>query len=161
MMQMLQLLGDAETPLYSAFRHAQKHASGLSLTEFLRQIDRMIQEDVVRLWLTAEVERQRLSRVPANLVSRYESLEDLDDSYDPFNFTLTLGDNAPKFGPSPWTLDVDFGAHTFLWEGETEAFEDALAKIRLVHPTYEFEVLNREPAGNRLRIRGRVLARVG
>jgi hypothetical protein len=159
MMQMLELLGDAETPLYSAFRHAQKRASGLSLTEFLRQIDRMIQEDIVRLWLATEVERRRLSLVPADLVSRYESSSDLDDSYDPFGFTLTLGDSAPAFGTSPWTLDVDFSAHNFLWEGEADAFDDAWTKIHLTHPAYEFRVLNRERVGNRLTIRGRVLAR--
>lgn len=109
---LLDLVGIAETPLYSSYRWLDRRLSHkLSLTSFLAFVDGLLASDVVRLWsVDARTgDRTELYAIPESLLGRYSDAAGLDETFDPFGLSLTLGAAAPDdLGAEPeWSFDLD------------------------------------------------------
>lgn len=92
---LVDLVRVAEAPLYSAYRWLGKQCGRqLRLGEFLVLVDRLVSMDVLRLWEIdhRSGDRSELYAVPDSLEARYSAIEDLDDRFDPFGLSVTLGD---------------------------------------------------------------------
>lgn len=160
-LRLLALLQDAETPLYSAYRWVDKQFEDkLSLTAFLEMVDALLDEDVVRLWHVDfdTYERSRLTTVPTRLDADYQEVSELDDTYDPFGFSLTTGEAAPGRTQPDWEFDIDFNRSRFVISAiSPSAIDDAIRRMgRLFAPT-AFVELERRSEGSRVRIEGNVL----
>jgi hypothetical protein len=160
---LLELLEMAETPLYSAYRWLEKDLSAeLSMVEFLRLVDRLIERDMVRLW-HVDWETHAGSRVPAvppDLVERYAAHPDLDEHWDPLGYSLAIGPSADGRQPPEWELDVDFVARSFVMTAVPDTVSEALAQVSRLYATVAFVEMRRDVVGSRLRIEG-VLADKG
>lgn len=153
--QLLRLLRDAETPLYSAYRHLSRDlAEAVSLDTFASDVQERLARGILQLWLYQDERRRELSNVPRDLASRYEVVE-LDESYDPFGYTLTLGPKMPR-EDSAWNFDVDYARGQFVWVGDATMAESSLQRIRYIDPDHRFVVEDRDLDGSTLRMRGRV-----
>ncbi len=135
--RILQLLGDAETPLYSAWRWLDKQTGGaLPLERFLVMVDELASRDQVRLWHIDFESRDRaeLFEVPVGLPQRYEEHD--DDAYDPFGYSLTLGPNADIDRVAEWELDLNFQQGTFelLARNPNLQLDDILNKLSSYFP---------------------------
>ncbi|MEA2359864.1 MAG: hypothetical protein QOI62_3124 [Solirubrobacteraceae bacterium] len=107
---LLKLLQVAEAPVYSAYRWLGRQLGReLSMAEFLRLLAPLLEGDVVRLWAVdvATEERSRWSEIPPDLEQRYAEVPDLDDSFDPFGLSLTLGLAADLEASPDWAVDFD------------------------------------------------------
>lgn len=157
---LLDLVQMAETPLYPAYRWLGRQLGrDLSLAEFLRLVDRLVGDDVLRLWSidAASQERSRLNAVPEHLEERYRQFDALDDSFDPFVLSLTPGSAAePRIEPD-WEVDFDFDRETFRLEAKPERVEVALQKLAVLFPDVELVTTGSRPiAPDRLDISGSI-----
>ena len=109
-LSLLELVGIAETPLYSAYCWLRRHLRGpLALSGFLEMVDGLVQRDVLRLW-SVDIEsgdRTELFVVPASLEHDYQGVEGLDDQYDPFGLSVSTGaaNTVPTEEPE-WEFDL-------------------------------------------------------
>jgi hypothetical protein len=110
-LMLLDLVQIAEAPVYSAHRWLSRQLGReLSMAEFLRLLAPLVDEDVIRLWAVDSTthERRRWIEVPSDLDERYARIPDLDDSFDPFGLSLTLGPAADLDADPDWEVDFDF-----------------------------------------------------
>src|SRR4051812_41756790 len=107
---LVSLVQIAEAPLYSAYRWVGRQVGrDVALSEFLRLVDRLLEQDTLRLWLTDSTshERERRLQTPGALDQKYAELADLDRSFDPFGLSLTLGPHADVDREPDWRIDLD------------------------------------------------------
>ena len=159
---LLELLEMAETPLYSAYRWLGRQIGRqLPMGEVFRLLSRLIDEEVVYLWeVDSEAhERRRWRDLPADLEARYERVADLDDEFDPFGLSLTLGANAEPRSTPDWEVDFDFEAQQFVVTAVPTAVERAHHELGRLFPDLEFAETSRRASGDRIRITGSIRER--
>ena len=124
------MLANAEQPLYSAYVFARENAERvLPLDDFLQQVDSLVAEGVLDLWLVSQPIRARLAQVPEGLGRLYEN-EELDGTYDPLGLSIESGDDATIDVSHDWEADIDFVAGRFRLRstsGDLEKLLDLLA----------------------------------
>jgi hypothetical protein len=138
--RLVELIHIAESPLYSAYRWTGRQLGrNVSISEFLRLIDGLVRQEVLYLWSIDQKtqERTRLGAVPDGLAQRYGALSDLDDSFDPFALSLTLGPGADVAAEPEWEVDFDFDRKTFRVNASPGAEEVALQKLGELFPDVE------------------------
>jgi hypothetical protein len=155
--QLLDLVQIAESPLYSAYRWLGRQLGrGLSISEFLRLVDGLVQQDMLRLWSIdpTHQKRSRLSEVPEGLEQRYVRVDDLDESFDPFALSLTLGPEADLEAEPDWEVDFDFDRETFRVKARPGAEEVAVHKLARLFPDVELVEEQRGSRADRVEISG-------
>ncbi|MDX6649958.1 MAG: hypothetical protein QOJ97_1909 [Solirubrobacteraceae bacterium] len=158
-LMLLDLVQIAETPVYSAHRWQNRQLGReSSMAEFFRALARLVEEDVVRLWAVDSTthERVRWSEVPSDLDQRYARVPDLDDSFDPFGLSLTLGPAADLDASPDWEVDIDFNDRRFQVTAKPGAIEGARQQIRRLFPDLEFVEADTSLGGDRVVIAGSV-----
>jgi hypothetical protein len=138
---LLELLQIAEAPVYSAYRWLGRQLGReLSMAEFLRLLAPLLEGDVVRLWAVdvATEERSRWSEIPPDLEQRYAEVRDLDDSFDPFGLSLTLGLAADLEASPDWEVDFDFEERRFAVTAKPHAVDSAQQQVRRLFPDVDF-----------------------
>lgn len=161
-LRLLELLQIAEAPVYSAYRWLSRQLGReLSMAEFLRLLATLLEDDVVRLWAVdiATEERSRWSKVPPDLEKRYAEIPDLDDSFDPFGLSLTLGPAADLDASPDWEVNFDFEERRFAVTAKPDAVESAQQQVKRFFPDLDFAEEDREVASDRIRITGSVTER--
>lgn len=149
----------AEAPLYSTYRWLGRQLGrDLPLGEFLRLVDELIARDVLRLWEVdhRSHDRTELFGVPEGLQERYEAAEGLDGSFDPFGLSLTLGAAADTDAEPSWEVDFDFERGRFQLLADEGTDDDAVMQASRYFPDVTLVAEQREPAGGRIRIVGRI-----
>jgi len=163
-LRLLELLQIAEAPVYSAYRWLSRQLGReLSMAEFLRLLASLLEEDVVCLWavdLTTQ-ERSPWSEIPPDLEERYAEIPDLDDSFDPFGLSLTLGRAADLDASPDWEVDFDFEERRSVVTAKPHALESAQQQLRRLFPDLDFAEKDRGVAEDRVRITGSVTERPG
>jgi hypothetical protein len=155
--QLLNLVQIAESPLYSAYRWLGRQLGrDLSTSEFLRLVDGLVQLDMLRLWSIdpTSQKRSRLSEVPEGLEQRYVAVDGLDDSFDPFALSLTIGPAADLEAEPDWEVDFDFDGETFRVKAKPGAEEFAISKLAGLFPDVELVEERRGSRANRVEISG-------
>ncbi|MET0600772.1 MAG: hypothetical protein ABW167_02175 [Baekduia sp.] len=159
---LLELVQIAEAPIYPAYRWLSRQLGReLSMAEFFQLLAPLLEDDVVRLWAVdlTTGERSRLSTIPSDLDERYAELTDLDDSFDPFGLSLTLGPSADLESSPDWEVDFDFEERHFAVTAQARSTEGALQQVRRLFPDLDFVEENRGVAGDRIRITGSITER--
>jgi hypothetical protein len=106
--ELLRLLANAEQPLYSAYVFARENSERvLSIDDFLEQVDSLVAEEVLKLWIVSGDIRAELARTPTTLARLYEN-EELDGTYDPFSLSITISDAGSVHVSHEWEADIDF-----------------------------------------------------
>jgi hypothetical protein len=149
--ELLRLLANAEQPLYSAYVFARENAERvLPLDDFLQQVDSLVAEGVLNLWLVSQPIRARLARVPEGLGRLYEN-EELDGTYDPFGLSIENGHEASLDVSLDWEADIDFVAGRFRIQSTTGDLEKLLDMIAAASGTRLIpETRDAGPAGSLL-----------
>jgi hypothetical protein len=158
-LSILELLRMAPQPLYSMYRVlTDEFGDSVSVPAFFALIDDLLADDAVELrQALGEGAERRLTQVPADLEIRYSEVE-LDRTFDPFGYVLTLGPAAPPADEPAWTVDIDFAAGTFVLVGTAGAVPDDLERaLNLLAPRRFVEVA-RTRTGEQVRIEGVVVA---
>jgi len=157
-LQLLDLLQKAETPLYSAQRWVVRQLGReLAMPEFLRLLAPLLEDDVVRLWAVdaSTGERSRRSAVPPDLAERYAAeASHLDDSFDPFGLSLTLGPAAEAQANAEWGLEID--GRCFRVTAQLHAVEDVRRQVERLFPDLNFVEESRNVDGDRVEINGSI-----
>jgi hypothetical protein len=156
---LLELVGMAEAPLYPTYRWlGSQFGRDLSLAEFLRMIERLMDDDVLRLWEVDATthERVRWAAMPSDLERRYLDVADLSDSFDPFGLSLTPGPDANLSSDPDWEADFDFNDGHFLITAKPRAAEQAREQLSRLFPDVHFQEKNRERVGDRTKISGTI-----
>ncbi len=154
---LLDLVQVAESPLYSTYRWLGREIGrDLSMTEFCRLVDRLIDEQVVRLWAVDPASEERTEvRIPDDLERRYEQLGDaLDASFDPFGLSLTLGPRADVDAEPDWSVDLDLDSSRFQVDARPGQDEEALGQLGLLLPDVALVEEERVFVNDRIRISG-------
>jgi hypothetical protein len=124
-LELLDLLANAETPLYSAFVFSRERAApALELTAFLQDVEALMLSGAVVLRHT-DARTVELAHVPAGLALQYDPTE-LDGTYDPLGFSLALSPALDSLRSREWNADFDFVRGTFRIESETEPSAELL-----------------------------------
>jgi hypothetical protein len=131
------------------------------MAEFFRLLAPLLENDVVRLWLVdiATEERSRRNEIPSDLEERYAEIPDLDDSFDPFGLSLTLGPAADLEERPDWEVDFDFEQRRFVVIAKPHAIESVQQQVGRLFPDLDFAEEDRGVAGDRVRIVGSVIER--
>lgn len=156
---LVDLVQVAETPLYSAYRWlAKRLGRELPLGEFLRLIEELLASDVLRLWEIdhRSHDRTELFGVPDGLEERYRAIEGLDDRFDPFGFSLTLGPAADVDAEPIWEVDFDFERRRFELFVGVGSDNDALKQLSRYYPDIVLVPEQRNQVGERVRVVGRL-----
>ncbi|MEY2430372.1 MAG: hypothetical protein QOC92_97 [Acidimicrobiaceae bacterium] len=157
---LLDLVGVGESPLYSAYRWLGREIGrDLSRSEFLSLVDRLVEEDVLRLWSVDpdSEDRTRLMSTPDGLEHRYRSLGHTDGSYDPFGLSLTAGPEAEVRTVPDWQVDFDFDSQTFELEVRAGLDDEALARLRRLFPDVKLVEAERVSTGDHTRVSGQLV----
>lgn len=155
--QLLGLVQIAESPLYSAYRWLGRQLGrDLSMSAFLYLVDGLVQQDMLRLWSIdpTSQERSRLSEVPEGLEQRYLRVDGLDDSFDPFALSLTMGPAADPEAEPDWEVDFDFDRETFRLRAKPGAEEVAIRKLAGLFPDVELVEGRRRSRADRVEVSG-------
>lgn len=152
-LSVLELLRMAPTPLYSMYWSVTDKFSGrVSIASFFRLVDELLSAGSVELWQSLESGGgRRLESVPPDLEIYYSKVE-RDRSYDPFDFVLQLGANAPTAEESDWELQVDPDNGAFRLEGPSDLVPADLADA--LQPVGTVLELDRSDDGATIRIEG-------
>lgn len=140
---LLDFVSEAESPLYSAYRWLGRQLGhDLSLTAYLSLVEELITEDAIRLWSVDPATRERVSidGVPADLEQRYLDLGPLEDDFDPFGLSITLGGRVGLVGELAWEIDLDLEAKTFVLRGTPESERRALEQLATLFPDLSLDV---------------------
>jgi hypothetical protein len=157
---LLDLIQDAETPLYSAYwEFGRELGRPVTFSEFLYLLSPLIAEDAARLWSVdfETHDRSRWFEIPANLEQRYET-EELDPRYDPLGLSLTLGPNGDPGATPDWEVDLDFFGGRYRLSALESALPGAQAQLGRLYGDFAFVEYERETTGERVLISG-MLAR--
>jgi hypothetical protein len=160
--EILELVQIAESPVYSTFRWLGRQVGReVSMPEFFRMVDSMIQQDIVQLWaIDPETQvRRRLDTVPPHLEQRYTEIGELDQSFDPLGLSLTAGAAADVKGPLEWGADFDFDRGYFSLTSTPDSVRGAWRQIGDLFPDLEFIEMGRSPVAEGVRIEGAVSER--
>lgn len=158
-LMLVDLVAVAESPLYSAYRWLGRRVGRqLSLHEFLGLLDELAQRDVLRLWEVdyRSHDRTELFRVPESLEERYRAAEGLDDRFDPFGLSLTLGAAADREAVPEWEIDFDFNEGRFDLMASAGADNEALKEAARYLPDVQLVPTEREPLDGRVHVVGRI-----
>jgi hypothetical protein len=161
-LMLLDLVQIAEAPVYPAHRWLSGQLGReSSMAEFLRLLEPLVEEDVVRLWAVDSTthERVRWRELPSALAQRYAQVPDLDDSFDPFGLSLTLGPAADLDASPDWEAVFDFDERRFRVTAKPGAIAGALAQIERLFPDLEFVEDDTGPGGDRVLVVGSVRER--
>lgn len=142
----------AEAPLYSTYRWLGRQLGrDLSLSEFLRVTEQAVARDVLRLWsVDADTgDRTELFDVPPDLADRYSAAQPIDDTYDPFGLSLTLGVSVDVDAEPDWAFTLDFGQGTFEISAVSGREDEALSQLVRCYPDLRPTVTAREERGGR------------
>lgn len=128
---------------------------------FLRLLAPLLEDDVVRLWAVdiRTEERSRWSEIPPALAERYAEIPDLDDSFDPFGLSLTLGPAADLEASPDWEVDFDFQQRRFVVTAKPHAIDGAQQQVRRLFPDIDFAEEDRRHVGDRVHSTGSVTER--
>ena len=147
----------AEAPVYSTYRWLGRQLGrDLPLSEFLRVVGQAIEGDLLRLWSidARSGDRTELLSVPPDLESRYESEAGLDDRYDPFGLSLTLGASANVDAEPEWEFRIDFDDQVFEITAQAGHEAEALEELTRCYPDLHPSVTAREQHGQLRRLVG-------
>lgn len=161
-LRLLALLQIAESPLYSAYRWLGRQMGGtIPMGEFFKLLAPLLDEDVVRLWCVdvATGERSRWAEIPADLERRFADTPDLDESFDPFGLSLTLGPAADVDATPQWEIDFDLEKRRFVVAAQSDAVDSAQGHLRRLFPDLVFVADSRDAFGDRVRVTGSVAER--
>lgn len=153
----LDLVQIAEAPVYSTYRWLGRELGrDMPLSEFLRIIGRAIERDVLRLWSIdpRSGDRTELFDVPPDLESRYQNEPELDERFDPFGLSLTLGATADVEAEPEWELDLDFDEGVFELELHGGHEAEALEQLARCYPDLRASVTARQDDGGVRRVVG-------
>lgn len=155
---LVDLVQVAESPLYSAYRWLGREIGrDLSMSEFLRLVDGLIDDHVVRLWAVdpASEERTEVRTLPDDLERRYAQLaNELDAGFDPFGLSLTLGPRADVDAEPDWSVDLDLDSARFQVDARPGHDEEALGQLEVLLPDVALVEEARVSANDRIRITG-------
>lgn len=132
------LVATGEAPLYPTYVWVGRRLGrATSLREFLQIVAAAVEADVLRLWNVDPVfgDRTELFSVPPELASRYEGETTLDESYDPFALSLTLGVAADVDRKPRWEVSLDFDEGSFELIVRDADASEAIAQVLLRHRT--------------------------
>ena len=144
--RLIELVRIAETPLYSAYKWLTKEVGrDLSLMGFRKMVSELTSSGVLQLWQIDPVtgERSRLQSVPANLPELYTASPDLDDAFDAFGYSLTVGERIDRELPASWTIDFHEATASFFCRARLEREHEAMSEIRELFPDVVFTVHER------------------
>lgn len=155
---MIDLVGMAEAPLYSTYRWVGKHLGrDVPLAEFLDGVDEALRRRSLRLWITdPRGSRIELTGVPSGLEMRYRDERALDETFDPFGFSLTLGPNADTTRDTEWSWDVDLRGGTFVIRLRPGDEQAVLERLRGLYPSLRLTITSREDEAGMQRIAGTI-----
>lgn len=151
------LLQIAETPLYSAYRWLGRQLGrDIALSEFLQTVSEAIERDVFRLWIVdvRTGDRSELFEVPSDLWRRYVNEPFLDERYDPFGVSLTLGGAAEVAAEPEWEFTLNFDDLIFEIAAVPGEEEKALDQLARCYPDVRAAVTAREDRGSLRRLVG-------
>lgn len=154
---LLDLVRVAESPLYSAYRWLGREIGrDLSMPEFLVLVDRLVEEDALRLWSVDpdSEDRTRLMSSPDSLERRYETSRHTDGSFDPFGLSLTVGPEAELEAAPDWQVDFDFDSGRFQLEAKPGLDDEALRELRRLFPDVELVEATRDSTNDHTRVSG-------
>lgn len=121
-------------------------------------VDLLLANDVVRLWEIdhRSHDRTELFSVPDGLEERYRSIEGLDDRFDPFGFSLTLGPAADVDAEPTWEVEFDFARRRFELLVGVGADDDAVKQVGRYYADLALVPEQRDRVGKRVRVVGRI-----
>ncbi len=155
---LLELVTIADSPLYSAYRWLGRQLGrDLSMSEFLRLVNGLVQQDVLRLWSidSASQHRSRLNETPEGLERQYLEVDGLDATFDAFALSLTLGPAADVGARPEWEVDFDFDRETFRVQAKPGTEGLALRTLADLFPDVELVEERRQSlATDRLEVSG-------
>jgi hypothetical protein len=154
---LLDLVSEAESPLYSAYRWLGRQLGhDLSLTAYLSLVEELITKDAIQLWSVDPATHERLSvdGVPADLEQRYWNLGPLEDDFDPFGLSITLGSSVDPATEPEWEIDLDLEAKTFVLRATPGSERRALEQLARLFPDLRLDVQH-----HRFEVRGVVRVR--
>jgi hypothetical protein len=158
---LLELVQQAETPLYSAYAWlGREFGRPLPMGRFLKLVNELVAEDKLRLWSVDPdaFERERLASTPRGLAEHYAQLGGLDPAFDPFGLSLTLGGAVDPDEEPDWRLDIDFEAEQFGLEVAPGKEAEALAQVGQFFPDVRLVERGRSQRDHRTRIRGMLVS---
>ena len=147
----------AEAPLYSTYRWLGRQLGrDMPLGEFLRIIAQAVERDVLRLWTvdTETGDRTELFEMPPGLEYRYFDEPALDDRYDPFGLSLTLGTATDVDAQPEWEFTLNFDDLVFEIVAVAGHEAEALDELRRCYPNLRAAVNARENRGALRRLVG-------
>lgn len=157
---LVELVQIAEAPLYSAYRWIGRRVGrDIALDEYLRLVDRLLEQDVLRLWSVdpTTYERTRCPRVPSDLGQQYAGLAEPDESFDPFGLSLTLGPAAEPDRDPDWRIDLN--EQTFTMHAKPGCVDIAREQMVKLFPDLEFCEGATSAAKNEVTFAGSFVAR--
>lgn len=147
----------AEAPVYSTYRWLGRELGrDVLLSEFLRVIAQAIERDVLRLWSVDREtgDRTELFEVLPDLERRYTVEPGLDDRYDPFGLSLTLGAAADVDAEPEWEFTLNFDDLVFEITALRGHEDEALDQLARCYPDLCASVTSREERGALRRLVG-------
>jgi len=136
---LLDLLDLAESPCYSTFCWLRSRLGGhLSLRAFLTLSNELVQRDAIRMWSIdpGSGDRTKLFAVPDSLAHDYLAAQALDDRFDPFGLSFTVGPAAPAHARDEpeWTFELNAADETFILRARPEMRGEACATVARLLP---------------------------
>lgn len=147
----------AEAPLYSTYRWLGRQLGrDVPLSEFLRITNEAIERDVLRLWsVDSETgDRTEVFEVPRDLERRYAAEPSLDERYDPFGMSLTLGAAADVEAEPEWEFTLNFDDLLFEITAVPGQEDEALGQLARCYPELRAAVTAYEDLGALRRVVG-------
>jgi hypothetical protein len=157
--RLVDLVQVAESPLYSAYRWLSRDLGrALALEAFLRLVDGLVARDVLLLWEVDPVSgvRRQLATTPPDLPGRHEALDDLDEQFDPFGLSLTIGPAAEMNADPEWEFDLDFEHGSFLVRAQPGSGQMALDALGALFPDVALQPGAEETVDDHVRISGSI-----
>lgn len=99
------------------------------------------------------------ARYLPELDQQYAEVTDLDDSFDPFGLSLTLGRAADLKARPNWEVNFDFPRQRFVMKAKPHAIQTAQEQVERLFPDLDFAEDGREVIDDRVEMIGAVRQR--
>lgn len=156
---LVELVNLGESPLYSAMAWlASELDRPVEIGEFLTILGGLVERDIVRLWSVDRTshDRTELYAVPAGLVEKYQRSRHVDQRFDPFGLSLTIGPAATEPPAPPWEVEWSIERGEFSLRAEPSEVDRALAAIAERVLDRRLVVVETNEKNGKVFVRGRI-----